>query len=92
MLDVADAICAAMAMAMDPKVESLLGYWSFAIQRSLWMNMLRDKKVEENKSVKNPPTPVTLSRRNLIKFLSDITLHVAWPCQHEILIRLEMKV
>ena len=32
---------------VDFKKRSLSGYWLFAVQRSLWMNMLREKNIDE---------------------------------------------
>ena len=69
---------------VDPKKGSLSGYWLFAVQRSLWMNMLREKKIDEPnmrmwKHFHSKPTFFTLWRQNFLKFLSDIMFHFAWP-------------
>ena len=44
---VADAICAAVAMAVGPEETLVSGYWSTVAQRSLWMKMLREKNIGE---------------------------------------------
>ena len=45
---VADAICAAVAMAVGPEETLVSGYWSTVAQRSLWMPL------DENAPEKTP--------------------------------------
>ena len=48
---VADAICAAVAVAEGPEETLVSGYWSTVAQRSLCMKMLREKSSDEQRSM-----------------------------------------
>ena len=57
-------------------------------KRSFWMKMVWGKcdlraDLQRSKRKCQKPTFSAHLRRNSIKFLSNITLHFAWPCQYE---------